>query len=90
MNGSIIADEFLAEEIGVDYDEHTTDSNLLTKEDVLISEEMKSVENLFLVLGMDFNYLIDREVKLYLLTHSKEFHLNYLKIRKKRKYKKNN
>lgn len=33
MNGSRIADEFLAKEMGVDYDVHTSDSILLTRED---------------------------------------------------------
>lgn len=33
MNGSRIADEFLAEECGVDYDEVTSDQNNLCQED---------------------------------------------------------
>lgn len=44
MNGSRIADEFLAEEMGVDYDEHTSDSNYLTKED--FQEENNYFESL--------------------------------------------
>lgn len=47
MNGSRIADEFLAEEMGVDYDEYTSDKNLPTKEDFQIIDDVEKLRNEF-------------------------------------------
>lgn len=52
-----------------------------------LDEAINSVRGMFLVFGVDFDEFVDREIKSILTTYSKEFHLNYLKIRKKRKYK---
>lgn len=47
MNGSRIADEFLAEEMGVNYDEYTSDKNLPTKEDFQIIDDVEKLRNKF-------------------------------------------
>ena len=43
MNGSRIADEFLAEEFGVDYDEVTATANSLTEYDVWFHENEEAI-----------------------------------------------
>lgn len=43
MNGSRIADEFLAEECGLDYDEVVADDNQLTEYDVWFHENEEAI-----------------------------------------------
>lgn len=70
MNGSRITDEFLADEMGVDYDEYTSDKNLPTKEDYLIFDDIEKLRKEFVTRALmtrntDYIFLYNKTIEFY-------------------------